>query len=144
MSGTPKLRDTAVCYTTSMVRRTAIVVLGLSLVGLGPVQLCVCALFSPRLVECETPKTQAHCDQMNMDEGGARLVAASGRLCCLVSKAPVPEAQFESPEPSLIVAPAAVSGSLANTPHVEHALPDLLVQDLSPPSLQSRLCTFLI
>jgi ABC-type lipoprotein release transport system permease subunit len=61
-------------------RRILSLVIVLGLAGLGPVPLSACALFSAQLAECATPKTQSRCNQMNMDESGAQLLAASSRV----------------------------------------------------------------
>src|SRR5258708_33231441 len=126
-----------------MVRRALIFGLALTLLGLGMRPLSVCALFSSQLDECETPKTQSRCDQMNMDESGTQLVAASDKSCCSISQAPIPQSQFKGSDLSL-VAPIAVLNPTGDTPRIQRSLPVLIVQDLSPPSLQSLLCTFLI
>jgi hypothetical protein len=124
------------------VRRALIFGLALSLVGLGPVPLSACALVNSKLAECETPKTQSRCDQMKMDETGTQLVAASDTSCCFTSQAPVP-LQYKASDLSL-AAPIAVLNPTSDTPHVQRSVPSRIVQDLSPPSLQSLLCIFLI
>jgi hypothetical protein len=126
-----------------LVRRSLIFALALSLVGLGPVPLSACALLSSKLAECATPKTQSQCDQMNMDESGTQLVAASDTSCCFISKAPIPQLQYKVSELSLAAA-IAVLDSTGDTPRIQLLPPVLMVQNLSPPSLQSLLCTFLI
>jgi hypothetical protein len=80
---------------------------------------------------------------MNMDESGTQLVAASDPSCCFISKAPIPQLQYNASDLSL-AAPIAVLGPTGDTPHIQLLPPVLMVQDLSPPSLQSLLCTFLI
>src|SRR5712692_3260609 len=124
------------------VRRSLTFALALSLVGLGQVPLSACALLTSRLAECATPKTQLQCDQMNMDESGAQLVAAPDTSCCLVSNAPVPQFQYEASGLAL-AAPVAVLDPTGDTPRIQR-LPALIEHDISPPSLQSLLCTFLI
>jgi hypothetical protein len=125
------------------VRRALIFALALSLVGLGAGPLSACALFSLKPAECATPKTQSRCDRMKMDETGTQLVTASDTSCCFVSKAPIPELQPKAPELSLS-ASIAVLNPTADTPHVQRLVPRRIVQDPSPPSLQSLLCIFLI
>lgn len=124
-------------------RRALIFGLALSLAGLGTGPLSVCALFSSQLAECATPKTQSRCDQMNMDQSGTQLVAAADTSCCFVSKAPIPQLQYKASDLSL-AAPIAVLDATGDTPRVQRLRPVLIVHDLSPPSLQSLLCTFLI
>lgn len=126
-----------------LVRRSLIFALALSLVGLGPVPLSACAVLSSKLAECATPKTQSRCDQMNMDESGTQLVTASGTSCCFISKAPIPQLQHKVSDLSL-AAPIAVLDPTGDTPRIQRLPPVLIVHDLSPPSLQSLLCTFLI
>lgn len=124
-------------------RRSLIFALALGLIGLGPVPLSVCALLTSKLAECATPKTESRCDQMNMDESGTQLVAASDTSCCIVSKAPVPKLQYKASNLSL-AAPLAVLGLTGDTPRVQRLPLVLIAQDVSPPSVQSLLCTFLI
>ena len=125
------------------VRRSLILALALSLVGLGQVPLSACALFSAQLAECATPKTQSQCDQMNMDESGTQLVSASDTSCCSISQAPIPQSQFKGSDLSL-AAPIAVLDPTGDTPRVQRLRPVLIVLELSTPSLQSLFCTFLI
>jgi hypothetical protein len=127
---------------SELVRRSLIFALALSLIGLGPVPLSACALLSSKLAECATPRTQSHCDQMNMDESGTQLVAASDTSCCFISKAPIPQLQGKASDLSLVV--LAVLDPTGDTPRIQRLLPVLIVQDISPPTIQSLLCTFLI
>src|SRR5713101_1698440 len=124
-------------------RRTLSLVIVLALAGLGPVPLSACALFSAQLAECATPKTQSRCDQMNMDESGTQLVAASDTSCCSISQAPIPQSQFKGSDLSL-AGPIAVLDPTGDTTRIQHLRPVLILHDLSPPSLQSLFCTFLI
>jgi hypothetical protein len=80
---------------------------------------------------------------MNMDESGTQLVAASDTSCCSISKAPVPQSQNKASELSL-AAPIEVLDPMGDTPRIQLLPPVLIAHDLSPPSLQSLLCTFLI
>jgi fermentation-respiration switch protein FrsA (DUF1100 family) len=124
-------------------RRSLIFALALSLVGLGPAPLSACALLSWKLAECATPQTQPQCDQMNMDESGTQLVAALDTSCCFISKAPIPQLQYKASDVS-VAAPIAVLDPTGDTRRIQRLLPVRIVQDLSPPTLQSLLCTFLI
>jgi hypothetical protein len=128
---------------SKLVRRSLIFALAVSLVGLSPVPLSACALLTSKLAECATPKTQPRCDQMNMNEIGTQLVAASDTSCCVVSNAPVPQLQYKASNLSL-AAPVAVLDVTGDTPRIQHLPLVLIVQDVSPPSVQSLLCTFLI
>src|SRR5215472_10834737 len=71
--------------TPDTVRRSFIFVLALSLVGLGPVPLSACAIFSSKIAECATPQTKSRCDQMNMDESIPKVAAAPNASCCSVN-----------------------------------------------------------
>jgi hypothetical protein len=125
------------------VRRPLIFVLALGLLGLGPVPLSACALLTSQLVECATPKTQSQCDQMNMEETGAQLISASDTSCCSISQAPIAQSQFKGSE-LFLAAPVAVLDPTGDSPRIQRVPPVVIVQDLSPPSVQSLLCTFLI
>src|SRR5713101_1735861 len=127
-----------------MMRRMLIFGLALSLAGLGPAPLSACALFSAKPAECATPKTQTRCDRMNMDEGETRAVASAGTSCCYVSQAPLPESQYKAYGLSLTAIPSVIRGALLEPPAAGNQGPAVVVQDPSPPPLQSFLCTFLI
>ena len=138
-----RVRKKACVVNSKSVQRPLILVLAVSLVGLGPVPLSACALLTSKLAECATPKAQSQCDQMNMNEIGTQLVAASDTSCCVVSNAPVPQLQYKASNLSL-AAPIAVLDLTIETPHTRHLPLVLIVQDISPPSVQSLLCTLLI
>src|SRR6266852_9053116 len=125
-------------------RRILSLAIVLSLAGLGPVPLSSCALFSSKLVECATPKTQVRCDQMAMQTSGTALAATPDTSCCFSSSAPLPESQYKVSDLSLIAAPILVSDPMGDAPSAQYPRPVNRVQDLLPPSLQSLLCTFLI
>jgi hypothetical protein len=125
------------------VRRALIFGLALSLVGLGTGPLSACALLTSQLAECATPQTQPQCDQMNMDESGTQVVAAPDTSCCLVSKAPIPQLQSKAADLSL-AAPVPVLDPAGDTLRIQRLPPVFIIEDLSPPSVQSLLCTFLI
>lgn len=105
--------------------------------------LSACALLTSKLAECATPKTESRCDQMNMAESGIQLVTASDTTCCIVSRAPIPQLQPKASGISL-AAPIAVLDRTGETPRIQQLPPVLIAQDVSPPSVQSLLCTFLI
>jgi hypothetical protein len=107
------------------------------------VPLSACALLSSKLAECATPKTESRCDQMNMAESGIQLVTASDTSCCIVSRAPIPQFQSKASDVSL-AARIEVLDPIDDTPRIMQLPPVLIVQDVSPPSVQSLLCTFLI
>jgi hypothetical protein len=118
-------------------RRLLIFALAMCVAQLGPIPLSACALFSSKLVECLTPKTQCHCE-----ECGTKLAAMPGT--CWNSASLPPESQFETPEISQLAIPAVVIDATWKLPRVEDGRPDDVVQDLSPPPIRSLLCTFLI
>ena len=80
---------------------------------------------------------------MNMKESDTQLVAASDTSCCSISEAPIPQSQYKASDLSLAV-PIAALDPTGDTPRIQRLPPVLIVQDLSPPSVQSLLCTFLI
>jgi hypothetical protein len=124
-------------------RRGFIFAVALSLAQLGPVPLSACATFSSKLAECATPKTEARCNQMDMGESGAKLVAAPNVSCCSL-KAPVSASLVKASEFSL-AAPLAIAANSLRVPvsiEEQHFAPP--VRDASPPPLQSLLCVFLI
>jgi len=125
------------------VRRSLILALALSLVGLGPLPLSACALRSSKLAECATPQTQSECDKMNMNESGTRFVASPDRSCCF-AKAPLPVSQYKSSDLALASAHAVVPDPIGIAPHVQNIYQAVSPHDTSPPGLQSLLCTFLI
>ena len=128
---------------SKLVRRSLILALALSVVGLGPVPLSACALHTSKLAECATPKTQSRCDRMNMVQTGPQLVRASESSCCSVSKPPIPELRLATSDfPQ--AAPIRLLDGTGNTPPFKHSLPIPTAPELSPPTLQSLLCTFLI
>jgi hypothetical protein len=125
-------------------RRTITLALALSLAGLGPVPLSVCALVSFQLAECETPSAQSLCEQMDMHQSGSQLDSVADTSCCHIAKAPLPESQFVASDLSLLPAPALALHSIVAPASAEKELSADVVQDISPPPLQPLLCTFLI
>jgi len=129
-----------------MHRRLVILVLALSLAGLGPVPLSACALSSPHVAECATPASQSHCDHMNMDDGGGtKVTAAQDTSCCSLANAPVSTRGQKAPDRvSLAVSALVVLRASLNLPVLEQHKVVEIEQDISPPPLQPLLCTFLI
>lgn len=126
-----------------LLRRSLIFALALSLAGLGQVPLSGCVLRNSKLAECVTPKTQSQCDQMNMGESATQFFAPAATSCCSVSKAPIPQLQSKTSELSLSPHVAIHDGT-CKVPRIHQLPPVRIVQDPSPPSLQSLLCVFLI
>jgi hypothetical protein len=123
-------------------RRLFIFALSLSLTSLGPVPLSPCAIFSSKLAECSTPKTQSPCDRMNMSDDGIRLIAPSAS-CCNLSNAPVATRQQKVSGIALTTPAVILTSTQILSPNEEIHLADF-EYDSSPPPLQSLLCTFLI
>lgn len=132
------------CYPFVVVRRTLIAALAMSLIGLGPVPLSACAIFSSKMAECATPQTKSRCDQMNMDESIPKVAAAPNAPCCSLSNAPVPATRQKMSDLSLTAVPNVVLGIEWKLPRTKEQQPTQIEQALSPPPLQSVLCTFLI
>src|ERR1700693_5359016 len=124
--------------------RTFTFALALSLAGLGPVPLSVCALLSFQFAECETPGTQSLCDRINVHESGPQLDSVPDTSCCHITKAPLAEPQFEASDLSLLPPPAPALDSIAALADAEKEYPIEVVKDISPPPIQPLLCTFLI
>jgi hypothetical protein len=125
-------------------RRLFILVMAVTLGGLGQVPLSASALFSSNRIGCGSPKLRLHCDEMNMDTSGPQLAASEDTSCCFVSSPPIHESTFVVSASSFAVAHAPTVLSVGDAPPVWTVPPDILWHDFSPPSSQSRLCTFLI
>lgn len=131
------------CYSLSVSRRILTAALALSLIGLGPVPLSACALFSSKLAECATPQTDSQCSKMNTEESGPHFAAAQDQSCCL-AKAPLPLTQYKASALSVLAGPPAVLDLVTTGRRSRDARPAPSNRDLSPPRIQSLLCTFLI
>jgi hypothetical protein len=127
-------------------RRIFSFVMAIGLAGLGPLPVSACALVYSQPSECATPQTKTNCERMGMDQAERRSVAvsAANKSCCVVSQAPLPEAQTGTGDFSVATAPAMAASIIIATQRFESAWPRDVKQDLSPPALQSLLCTFLI
>lgn len=71
-------------------------------------------------------------------------VSAASKTCCVVSKAPTPEAKTWAGSFAVAAAPAFTSIVVVATQSIESAWSPQIEQDSSPPALQALLCTFLI
>src|SRR5215467_3216145 len=127
-----------------VMRRSLILALALSMAGLGSVPLSACAIFSSKMAECATPQTKSRCDQMKMDDSIPKVVPAPDASCCSLSNASVPATRQKASELSLAAVPVVVLGIEWNLPRTREQRPTRIEQALSPPPLQSFLCTFLI
>ena len=126
-----------------LMRRVLILGLALSVFAGGLMPLSTCALFSSRMAECAEAMTQSPCHQMDPCNTGTQFFKASDKSCCFTSQAPLPELQFKA----AAVGPAHTVAVTQNTfavPSVARFNTLLLVENSSPPSFQSLLCTFLI
>lgn len=121
---------------------TCVIVFGLAV--LGPAPSSVCSLLSSIVGECASADTQARCDQMNMNVPPAQTVAARSEPCCLISQAPLPESRNEAPKISLQNELGVVPTPVIGVFRFHDARSSDAPEDLSPPPLQSLLCTFLI
>jgi hypothetical protein len=124
-------------------RRVFVLGLAISVFAAGLMPLSACALLSSKMAECAETTTQSPCDQMYTHSAGAEFSGGSDKSCCLTSQAPLPELQFKGIEVGLAVVIAVSQNTLpvrAATPYSTF----LLVENPSPPSFQSLLCTFLI
>jgi hypothetical protein len=125
-------------------RRVLIFTLALSMAGLGASPSSICALLSSKAAECATPQTAERCDRMDMENSGIKVSAAPNASCCALSQAPVPASQQNPSQASPVSVHAIVSESVwMSLPLLREGLPHA-APDVSPPLLQSFLCTFLI
>ena len=148
---TPQV-DTRTCIVTMQgvylldwkpMRRVLILGLALSVLSSGLVPLSACALLSSKTAECSEPTAQSPCDQMYARNARIQLSRGSDKSCCVNSQAPLPELQFKG----VAVGPTVSSDIPRNELVLPSARPystQLLVENSSPPSFQSLLCTFLI
>jgi len=124
-------------------RRALILGLALSVIAAGLMPLSACALLSAKMAECADPTPQSPCDQMSPHNSPAQSIESSGKSCCVSSRAPLPEMQFNAilvgPAPTILVAQ-----NLLNIPGAAAYAPLPFLKNPSPPSSQSLLCTFLI
>lgn len=136
--------ESTMCYTGAEVRKAIILVIALGMAGVGSAPLTACALFSSPLTECVTPKTESRCGQMEMDETAVSSVAPQDASCCTITQAPLPEAQSIASGVSLGAVTSLSLGFPGSLSPAQGAPRSEVVPDLSPPPLQSLLCTFLI
>src|SRR5713101_3502331 len=125
-------------------RRILSFLVALGLAGLGPLPVSACALVYSQPSECATPQTETRCERMGMDQAEGPSVSPSSKTCCVLSKAPLPDAQTRTGDLSVADAPTTVSNIILATPASERTLPLDLLPDLSPPPLLPLLCTLLI
>lgn len=121
---------------------TSALVFGFVVAGLNP--LSFCALVSSALGDCGSAETQSQCDKMDMGEHPAPTVAPRSNFCCAISQAPLSESKTEVSKTTVKLELAAAMTSATDVVHSEKVSPHSVPQELSPPSLRSLLCTFLI
>lgn len=128
----------------NLMRRLLIIGLALSVFTAGVVPLSVCAMLSGA-AECAEATTQSPCGHMQSHKGEAQLSGGSDNSCCAISQAPLPEMQYKAAEVSLAATPIAPTlDMLAVLPTGPSSTLLAVVENPSPPSLQSLFCTFLI
>jgi hypothetical protein len=126
-------------------RRTLIFVLVLGLMGWGLQPVLACMPVSSTLAEYGNKAPCCVGMKMGVNIDDAQFIAAPDTSCCFVSKAPVPESQYELSDSSLTSAPVAASEFNSESLQVQFIQPVIPVRgDVSPPAFQSLLCTFLI
>src|SRR5215510_6022597 len=128
----------------SLMKRLLLMALTVSLVGLGSSPQSICALLSSKVAECATPQTEARCDRMDMENTGIKVSAAPDASCCALSQAPIPASQQNPSQVSSVSVPAFVSKSAWMSLALRPKSASIAAADVSPPLLQSFLCTFLI
>lgn len=130
------------------VRRALIIGLALSLIGAGVAPLARCTQMSAKPADRANSQAESSCDNMSMDmnmgDDGIQLAASPDKSCCVVSGVSLPESQYKASELSFASLADGVSVSTDEVPRVRQGFPVALVQESSPPSFQTLLCTFLI
>ncbi|MFI5097306.1 MAG: hypothetical protein ACHQT6_04960 [Candidatus Acidiferrales bacterium] len=124
-------------------RRLLILGITLMVFVAGLVPLSPCAMLSSGAAECAQEMTQSPCDHMQSHKGGAQLSGASDKSCCTTSQAPLPEMQYKAGVVSPATTITVTSNLVVVTPN-SSATTLSVVENPSPPSFQSLLCTFLI
>jgi hypothetical protein len=128
-----------------MARRSLILALALSVLGLGTAPDVLCAIVCSRSAEfpcCENLSSLIGLQQRTNETTGER--TANCRTACTLLKVPLQISQHKDQGPSLsqAVSDRIPGPELADFNRGLDAEP--FVQDTSPPPLQSLLCTFLI
>jgi hypothetical protein len=125
-------------------RRILSFFIALGLVGLGPLPLSACALIYSQPSECATPQTETHCERMGMEQAERLSVSPGSKTCCVLSEAPLPEAQSNAGELQATAGSALDASSAPLIVRHGSKQPVEALQDFSSPPLQTLLCTFLI
>jgi hypothetical protein len=125
-------------------RKLFILVMAVSLAGLGQVSLSASALFSSNRFGCGVSKVRSNCDEMDMSTSSPQLDASEDTSCCFVSSLPAGEYHFVISDSTFAVAHSPTVLSVGKAPRVRTRPGNILEHDHSPPASQSRLCIFLI
>jgi hypothetical protein len=133
----------SMCAKLKPMRRLSIIGLALILIAAGLAPLSACAMLSSGVAECPQATSQSPCDHMHHHNGGIQLSSSSDKSCCVSSQAPLPELQFKGGEVGAAVTITVAQNTLA-IPSTRPSSTPQVVENPSPPSFQSLLCTFLI
>ena len=125
-------------------RKLLILVMAVSLAGLGQISLSTFALFSSNRIGCAVSKIRSNCDEMDMSTSSPQLAAPEDTSCCFVSRLPDGESHFVISNTAFSVAYSPTVISVDDVPPVRNSPTNILRHDYSPPASQSRLCIFLI
>lgn len=127
-------------------RKLLSLLVALGLAGLGSLPVSACALVHSQASECATPETKTDCERMGMDQPEMPPVTVSntGKACCAISEAPLPEAQTWAGSFAVAALPTLTCGVVDAVQPFESSWFSNIARDSSPPRLQSLLCTFLI
>jgi len=125
-------------------KRLLAITVAVALFGLGPVPLSLCAQLSSKAAECASPATESPCDRMEMAGDAVKMRSTPNTSCCDLSRAPVSERQQKASEIGLTAISQIVSDATGMVHVINQEISSRGEQDISPPRLQSILCTFLI
>ena len=128
-------------------RRAIIFAIVVSMAALATTPVPACELFSSQVAECKAAHTQMQCDgmdmQMNVHDDVPHLSSCQN-TCCIISQVLRPEAQNKSDETFVLIARVSADAG-ANTLFIlKESIPVFQWEQISPPRMQSLLCTFLI
>jgi hypothetical protein len=128
----------------SPMRKLFILVIAVSLAGLGQVSLSASALYSSNRFGCASSRVRSDCDEIDMSTSSLQLATPEDTSCCSVSSLPAGESHFVISDTTFAVAYSPTVLSVGDAPRVRNLLTNILQHDYSPPASQSRLCIFLI
>lgn len=131
-------------------QRATIFAIVLSMTALFPRPPLLCAPPCSQIAESEAAATQTQCDsigmQMDVQDDVSHLSPSCQATitCCILSQVSRTESQLRSDENPLPIARGSYTAEAGTLLHDNETISVFKSQDLSPPRLQSRLCTFLI